>query len=264
MSVDPADRGLLLGDGLFETLLWSDGVLRRFNAHAGRMTRGCRTLGLPAPDPDEMRRAAMAAIERAGLAGARAAVRLTWTAGPGGRGLDRPATPSPMLLASAAPAPPAAGPAGLWTSAVRRNEGSPASRLKSLSYLDSVLARREAVAEGADEALMLNNRGEAACAAAANLFWFDEAGLVTPALDCGVLEGTTRTLVLAAARSLGLPAREARVLRPALAAAKGLFLTNALIGLRPVRRLDGRPAEPDGRFATLAETVRRIDEASPA
>ena len=170
------DRGLTLGDGLFETLLAREGELEAEAAHLARLSAGCEALGLPAPDAAEAGRLMRQALLDAGLDQGRAAVRLTFTAGSGGRGLDRPPAPVPRLFATAAAAPRAAGPLSLATSAVRRNDGSPAARWKTLSYLDNLLARREAQATGADEALMLNSRGEAACAAAANLFWIAEGG----------------------------------------------------------------------------------------
>jgi branched-chain amino acid aminotransferase/4-amino-4-deoxychorismate lyase len=259
MSIDAHDRGLLLGDGLFETLLWTRGGLVLFEAHAARMARGCAVLGLPAPEAAELEAAAKGAMAAAGLTEARAAVRLTWTAGSGGRGLDRPEQVSPRLIATAAAAPERRTPARLATSTVRRNDGSPASRLKTLAYLDNVLARREARAQGGDEALMLNCRGELACAAVANLFWVEGGVLVTPALDCGVLDGVMRGEVLRAAAALGLQTREARAGREALDRAEGLFLTNSLIGVCEVETLDGAAvsrSEVPGRLReALAEVV---------
>jgi branched-chain amino acid aminotransferase/4-amino-4-deoxychorismate lyase len=189
----------------------------------------------------------------AGWAPARAAVRLTWSAGDGGRGLDRPEPLVPRLFASAAPAPSPVGLARLITAGIRRNERSPAARLKSLAYLDNVLARRAARAAGADAALLLNTRGEVACADAANLFWFEGEALVTPALACGVLDGIVRGRVIAAARDAGMEVRQARVRHAALDGARGLFITNSLVGLRPVAELDGVKVDPDPRLARLAE-----------
>ncbi|HEY3887643.1 MAG TPA: aminotransferase class IV, partial [Caulobacteraceae bacterium] len=191
-AVPPDDRGLLLGDGLFETVLALSGRPLFVAEHLARLTRGCAVLGLPPPDEPVVRRAMDQALAGAGLRDGRAAVRLTWTAGSAGRGLDRPARVRPRLMVAATPAPLPLSPAALAIVSVRRNAGSPASRLKTLAYLDNVLARREALAAGADEAVMLNTAGELACAAAANLFWVSDGRLRTPALDCGVLDGIAR------------------------------------------------------------------------
>ena len=243
------DRGLTLGDGLFETLLAVDGKLEDFDAHLARMTAGCAALGLPGPDGAEALRLCDEAL--AGQAG-RMAVRLTLTAGSGGRGLDRPQAPQPRLFATAAPAPAPVAPVRVATVAVRRNAGSPASRWKTLSYLDNVLARRQAQALGAEEALMLNTAGEVACAAVANVFWFQGARLLTPALECGILEGVMRGRVIARARRAGLEIAEIRVARDALDGVETMFLTNSLIGLRAVSHLDGRVlAADEGRLAVL-------------
>lgn len=232
------DRGLLLGDGLFETVLALDGALVRLEAHLDRMAAGCAVLGLPAPDRGE----AAAVMRRAlsGVEGPRAAVRLTLTAGGGGRGLDRPTPPAPRLFATAAPSVAPDGPARLVLAGTRRNDGSPASRIKSLSYVDNVLARAEARSAGADEAVMLNTRGELACAAAANIFWVSEGRLWTPALDCGVLAGIMRGALMAATEAAGIEVAVARTGPEALDRAEAIFLTNSLIGLRPVAAFGSR------------------------
>lgn len=244
------DRGLLLGDGLFETVLARAGELVDLEAHLARMTAGCAVLGLPAPDPAQAQALMRRAVSDAGLDGARAAVRLTLTAGAGGRGLDRPGEPAPRLFATAAASAVPVAPARLMISTVARNEGSPASRLKTLAYLDNVLARREATAAGADEAVMLNGQGQVACAAAANLFWITQGEVFTPALSCGVLDGIVRRRVMAAAA-----VREVAVGAEALAEAQAVFLTNSLIGVREAASLDGRRFEPSARVAEIAELI---------
>lgn len=238
MTVPLDDRGLLLGDGLFETLLAVDGELVGLDAHLARMTAGCAVLGLPAPEPHDAADVVHAALKA--IDAPRAAVRLTLTAGSGGRGLDRPDNGAPRLFATAAASMKPATPARLATSSIRRNDGSPASRLKTLAYLDNVLARNEARAQGADEALMLNTRGEVACGAAANLFWIRDDRLFTPALDCGVLAGLARADVLAEARRLGVDVAEVRAVPGALAEVDAMFLTNSLIGVRMIATWDGR------------------------
>lgn len=235
-AIAPDDRGFTLGHGLFETVLWLDGAPVAWRAHIDRMTRGCSVLGLPAPDAGACRAAAEAALAAAG-APTRAAVRLNWSAGVGGRGLDAPDPLAPRLTATAAPSAAPTGPVSLATAATRRNDGSPASRLKALAYLDNVLARAEAKAAGADEALMLNTRGEVACAAAGNVFWIRHGVVRTPALDCGVLDGVMRGAVLAACHRQGLPVEEVRE-TPGQLRGAALFITNSLIGVRAVSHLD--------------------------
>ena len=246
------DRGLLLGDGLFETLLARDGELVWLGPHLDRLAAGCEVLGLPPPDRARAEQVLIQALAQSGVVQGRAAVRLTLTAGSGGRGLDRPESLSPRLFAAAQAAPEAPGPARLAVSAVRRNAGSPASRLKSLAYLDNVLARREARAAGADEAVMLNTDGLVACAGAANLFWVTQGRLFTPALDCGVLAGIARARTLAAARAMGVETVEAHAGLPEVAAAEAVMLTNSLIGVRQVCDWDGRVYAPSPLAARLA------------
>ncbi len=249
------DRGLLLGDGLFETILAEDGRLAHLEAHIARMTRGCVVIGLAAPAIQTARALSQAALAQAGLEHTRAVVRLTLTAG-SGRGLERPPGSTPRLIATASPAPQVEGTARLATAALRRNETSPAARLKSLSYLDNVLARAAARESGADEALLLNTRGELACAAGANLFWIAGDKLYTPALACGVLDGIMRGQALAAARDLGAEAIETRAGREALDGAQALFLTNSLIGVRRVAELDGSALGSHPLIASISSRCR--------
>jgi branched-chain amino acid aminotransferase/4-amino-4-deoxychorismate lyase len=203
------------------------------------MVRGCAVVGIAPPDPIAARAVAKRAIADAGLASGRGAVRLTLTAGVG-RGLDRPVPASGRLIVQASPAPEPSDPVSLATVAIRRNETSPLTRIKSLSYLDNVLARRQAREAGAEEALMLDTRGELACAAAANLFWVCDGRLHTPALACGVLDGIVRGRVIEIARAMGVETIETTAPLQALEDVDGVFLTNSLIVVRAVGRLDGR------------------------
>jgi len=256
MSLVPVDdRGLALGDGLFETLLADGGLLEFFDAHAARLAAACAALLLPAPSAPDLQAAALSALEAKGLEKGRAAVRLSWTAGSGGRGLDRPTDPSPRLLAMAAPAPD--NPQAQFTLAiasVTRNQTSPTSRFKTLSYLDNVVARRQARLAGADEALMLNGQGEVCCAAAANVFWSKGGRLYTPALGCGVLDGIMRGAVMAASAEIGVEVVEIAA-SPRRLEGAALFLTNSLIGLCPVTALDGRPLLRDVRLQQALQTT---------
>ena len=231
------DRGLTLGDGLFETLLAVGGRLPHVHLHLDRLEHSARALGLPTPPDRQTLIAAMAqTLARNRLDAGRAAVRITLTAGRSSRGLARDPDAAGRLLVTAAAAPEAGAPVRLVTVSVRRNPASPASRHKTLSYIDSVMALREAVAMGAEEAVMLNPRGRPASAAAANLVFLIGDRIFTPPLSEGVLAGTTRARLLAAVPDLSerrLTWREARE-------ADGLVLTNALRGVRPALSWDGR------------------------
>ena len=247
------DRGYTLGHGLFETVLWTPAGPAHWDAHCERMDRGCDVIGMPRPDRGAMLEAAETAAARLGKL-ARAAVRLNWSAGPGARGLDPPEPYAPTLTASAAPSPEPSGPVALSTAKVRRNDRSPASRIKSLSYLDNVLARAEARAAGADEALMLNTAGDAACAAAANIFWVRDDEVFTPSLDCGVLDGIMRREVIAACHRLGLPLHEVAA-GPSRIAGAPMFITNSLVGVRAVGALDGVALPNSPLVKAIAEAL---------
>ncbi len=234
-AISAADRGFTLGDGLFETLRCREGEPLHLDAHLARLAEGAAVLGIALPLPP----AGLAGAMRATLAAnglSTAALRLTLTRGPGPRGLLPPAAPNPTLLITAAPLPPPLPPARLITATVtRRNQCSPLSRIKSLNYLDNILARMEAQRAGADDALLLNTLGLVAETSVANLFALVNGALLTPPLADGALPGVMRGRVImtggAAERSL-MPAD--------LAGASEIFLTNSL-GIRPVGALDGRP-----------------------
>lgn len=190
------DRGLTLGDGLFETIAVKAGVPLRLDAHLHRLRDGATFLGLPLPHGDMVLHDAIT-----GLLGANglteAAVRLTLTAGPGPRGLPRPDPTMPTLLLTAGPMPAEAPPARLVIARTTcRNERSPLSRLKTLNYLDSIIARREAAARGADDAILLNTQGRVAEATAANLFLSLDGHWVTPPVAEGALPGTMRAALI--------------------------------------------------------------------
>ena len=255
-----SDRGLLLGDGLFETLLALDGVLQGPHAHLARMARGCAVLGLPLPDSGLALTLMQAAIADAGLERGRAAVRLTYTAGSGGRGLVRPQDPSPRLFATVAPSALPTAPARLALARVRRNASSPTAHHKTLAYLDNVMARREALAMGADEAVMCNTDGHLACAAAANLFWIEGGVIFTPDLACGALAGLMRAKVLAAAHALGQAVQVDKMGPEALDRAQAIFLTNSLNGQWSVSHWQGQPVKADPGAGRLLQAL--IDQVS--
>ncbi|HEY4163124.1 MAG TPA: aminotransferase class IV, partial [Dongiaceae bacterium] len=123
---------------------------------------------------------------------------------------------------------------------IRRNEGSPLSRMKTLAYLDNVLAAGQAEQRGAEEAILLNNAGRVACAARANLFALIGDRLVTPPIAEGVLPGIARWTVLDIADDLGMAVEERALPVGEFQRAREIWLTNSLFEIRSVARLDDR------------------------
>lgn len=242
--IDLADRGFLLGDGLFETLRAYRGHVFRIEDHLQRMAAGAAELGIPLPvDPPVIAAAAHELLAANQLEGGDAALRVTLTHGPGHRGLLPPEDPRPNLLITAAayqPPPQLDGFIAVIAAGVARNESSVTSRLKTLGYLDNILAQRQAAKSGGDEAILLNGKGRIACGARSNLFVQVDGRLLTPAVQEGALPGITRHSVLGLCAEMGLAAEEAAVTRETLRDATEAFVTNSLLEVMPLRRIDGK------------------------
>lgn len=233
--VDLTDRGLTLGDGLFDTSLVRNGRVFQRQAHLDRLARSAAALAIPF-DAKTAAQALDALAESVGNGG----IRLTLTRGGGARGLALPEKPKPTLFGASFPPPPAFQALNVITTTIRRNETSPAARLKVLPYLDAILALREAKAQGADDVLFENTSGHVACFSVANFFAIFGDRLVTPRLEDGVLAGTIRALILARSKSIGLVAEERSLTHAEVERADAIFATNSLRLLAPCRMLDGR------------------------
>ena len=253
-TFDFTDRGLLLGDGLFETMVVLGHRAFRLDDHLDRLLAGARELRIPV-DRDSLE-VPVAALARRAPDGS-GVVRLTVTRGTGPRGLRLPPEPKPTIFASLAPwqLKEQLPQARLAIATGRRNPNSPLSCLKSLAYLDNVLALDEAQARGADDALILSTSGHVACASAANIFAIRNDTLLTPSLQDGVLPGITRRLVLAMAPAIGLAPREVSMQLPDLLNADAVFTTNSVALIVNVTEIDDRPLPEPGRL--LVEALRR-------
>jgi branched-chain amino acid aminotransferase len=239
LPLEPTDRGLLLGDGIFETLLAIDGTALWREAHLARMQSAALELGIPF-DAAKIGATIDGLLIRAKV-GAHV-LRITLTRGNAARGLAGDGE-KPTLLASLDPFSKELlfQSVALATSTIRRNETAPSSRLKTLSYIDNIAAARIAVAKGVGDALMLNTAGNAASSTISNLFLIKDNQLITPSLDQAVLPGIMRRVLLDAAPGLGLNPLERPVAPAELIAAQAVFLTNSLRFIRPVTVLDGLP-----------------------
>jgi branched-chain amino acid aminotransferase len=246
--IDPADRGLLLADGLFETLRAYGGRPFCLDAHLARLAAGAALLGLPAPPASAIAAAVHETLAANGLGDA--SIRITLTRGTGPRGLLPSAEVRPTLMVAAHPLPsslPTAMSACL--ASIRRNEHSPLSQLKSLSYLENILALSEATAAGYDEAILLNTAGGITAGSRSNLFLVLDGVITTPPPSEGLLPGIARHTVLALADKHRIPAREMPLAPAEMARASEAFLTNSLLEVVPLTRLQDRPL-PEGPVAT--------------
>jgi branched-chain amino acid aminotransferase len=235
---DLSDRGLLLGDGVFDTALVLNGRVFRAETHLLRLIDALAILRIDA-DPTAIRQAAAALIPHAEAPAERHALRVTVTRGPGLRGLAPVGVQRPTVMASLTPLPPRF----FWprlsmdVAAARRNESSPLSRIKALSYLDAILAMRAAAERGHNEVLFLNGAGHVACASVGNVFALFGDELVTPPLSDGALPGVIRGFLLEECGRLGLAARERSLDLDELRAADAAFMTNSLRLIAPVERI---------------------------
>lgn len=232
IALNVRDRGLLLGDGLFETLLVLTGKAIWRTAHLSRLAQAAQTLDIACN---------CARIEEAIddlLTGestpAEGILRITLTRGPGARGLLADGAGPASLLITLSPLPNGIffSPVTLASVQMRRNDTAPSASMKSLSCADTIAAAREAATAGAEDGLMRNTRGTIACATIGNVFVATESGLVTPPVSDGVLPGIARSHLLAAG------AREKSL--PDCTTAPGLLITNSVRLARPVLGLDGR------------------------
>ena len=257
--IDPADRGFTLADGLFETLRAYGGRPFRLADHLERLSHSAEALQIPLLfDVPMIAEAVLELLAANGLTQGDAAIRITLTRGTGPRGLAPPAEVKPTLLITAVPYHPLSALCSAAFVGIRRNEGSPLSRMKSLAYLDNVLAAGEAAQVGADEAILLNNAGRVAGAARANLFAAIGDRLLTPPAVEGVLPGIARRVVLELALQLKIRAEEAALSPADLAAAREIFLTNSLFEIRSLAQLDGIACGEGAMAAKLRDAYRSL------
>lgn len=233
-----------LGDGVFDTMLCKDGRALHIALHWERLRDNCNVLGIPfSMGLEAFQKTVHSLLSANDALSGRYALNTVISRGEGQRGLlppDPPASPSFLMRLSnlASPANKTSLHGHIVTS-VRRNEGSPLSRIKSLNYGDNILALREAQRHGANEAIMLNNAGYVTCASAGNIFAVSCGQIVTPPLSDGVLDGVARRIFMQ--RYVVV---ERRITPEELMGADHVFLTNSIRGAAAFGRLDGKDFPP--------------------
>ena len=271
-TVSVFDRSFLYGDGLFETLLVANGKPFRWTSHMQRLERGAEFLGIKIPfTRDALAGFAAELVAQNQMPGA--LLRLTLSRGVGLRGYSPKGADKPTLAMTLHPVgapvsdPARAGHADSeigapmrWrahTASFRLPAGEALAQFKTCNKLAQFLARAEAEAAGADEALLLNTDGFVVEAASSNLFWIERGTVCTPPLASGILAGVTREVVLELCAKLALPCRESSIRPQELARMDAAFLSLSSHGIIEL-------AEVDGIKLGSSPLTRRLHEAYQA
>ena len=260
LAIPLSDRGLLLADGLFETLLVESGQPLLLQAHLTRWRQGSALLGLAMPpDAETVEPLITEAIRRSGIR--TGALRLNWSRGSRGRGLDLPEpgqdSSQPRFWLQLSATRPCFDPITVVISASeQRLAGSVLSRCKTFSYGSAIQARREARSRGAEDALLPSSSGGLCCGTAANLLVRRGDTWLTPPLASGCLPGILRGQALARGLAREAPL-ELRDLQSWWRAGDGACLLINSLGCRPIHRLEGwslPPADGEGLWRRLIQS----------
>ncbi len=260
------DHGLLYGDGVFEGIRIYNGKVFKLKEHVDRLFESARAIKLEIPlSREQMAKAIQDTVKandkRDGY------IRPVVTRGAGYLGLDPRKTSDPQVIIivdDIALYPPELYENGMEIATVATIRNHPAAlnpRIKSLNYLNNILAKIEGIQQGCLESLMLNHKGEIAECTGDNIFLVKNGALRTPPIDAGVLEGITRNAVLDLARQAKIPAAEISLTRHDVFVADECFLTGTAAEIIPVVKCDGRPigtGKPGPITRQLREAFQRL------
>ncbi|GBD99644.1 MAG TPA: branched-chain amino acid aminotransferase [Nitrospirae bacterium] len=240
-SVSVFDRGILYGDGVFETMRSYDGMVFRLSAHLKRLKRSSSLISLKIPcGTRRLQEIIYGTLEVNRLRDAY--IRVSVTRGEGPPGIDPSLCSSPNLIVitrQLTPIPDSKYGKGIRIiiSGVRKNlKEAVDPRIKSLNFLNNILAKVEAVKAHAFEAVMLNDRGYVTEGTVSNIFMVKKGILITPSVDSGILDGITRQTVIGIAAGKRIRTIEKNITPEELLQADEVFLTNTILEIMPVRQ----------------------------
>jgi 4-amino-4-deoxychorismate lyase len=253
------DRGLQYGDGLFETMLVGSGRVRFLDSHLARLAHGCERLGIPLAVDAALR----AEIQRAAAAArAPAVLKLIVTRGSGPRGYAPRgafAARRVMTLFATSPAGVTAEGVSLRVARQTASENPALAGLKHLNRLENVLACQEPQHEACFDALLLDSAGQLVGGTMSNLFICRGGRVLTPRVDRAGVAGVMRGIVLREGGTLGFPVEERPIAGAELAMADEAFVTNARIGVVPVRNVGEHVFRMNEIGARLAAHIGTLD-----
>jgi branched-chain amino acid aminotransferase len=240
------DHGLLYGDGVFEGIRVYRGKIFECDAHLRRLFDSARAIRLTPPrSADQLRAAMEESIKINNFSDCY--IRLVVTRGAGYLGLNPNKCPNPSIVIIAdtielyPPEMYEKGMSIITSSVVRTHPNSLSPRIKSLNYLNNILAKIEAIDAGVPEALMLNQEGNVAECTGDNVFIVRAGQIQTPTTSDGILEGVTRHVMLQLCQKLSIPCIEKSLQRHDMYVADECFLTGTAAEIIPVTQIDGRP-----------------------
>jgi aminodeoxychorismate lyase len=250
------DRGFLYGDGLFEGIRIFNGKPFRWEQHVQRFQRGADFLRIRVPlSAESLREFAKRLVAENQVPNS--LLRLTLSRGIGPRGYSPKNAERPTLVMATYPmvAVEPLNPPGwrVFISSFRLPAGEPLARFKNLNKLPQILARGEADAEGADEALLLNSDGFVVEGSTSNLFWIRNGTVCTPPLPSGILPGVTRAVVMELCEKAGIDVRQESIAPEELYKMDGVFLSLSSSGIAEVAFLNGKPLKGSPLARRLSE-----------
>ncbi len=264
-TVSVYDHGLLYGDGVFEGLRVYNGRVFEAQAHMKRLFNSAKAIRLTIPySGTELLEAMEKTVAANGFE--ECYIRLVITRGVGCLGLNpfKCATPGVIIIADSIELYPpelyAKGLSVITATVVRTHANSLSPRVKSLNYLNNILAKIEAIDAGASEAILLNHEGNVAEGSGDNIFVVQDGQVLTPTTTDGVLEGITRATIMRLCQQLDIPCKERSIQRHDLYIADECFLTGSGAEVIAVTKIDGREigdGKPGPITGKLLQTFHR-------
>jgi branched-chain amino acid aminotransferase len=254
-NVSVYDHGFLYGDGIYETMRAYKGIVFMIGRHIERLRRSASLIRLRLPEGRFIEDAVHRTLAANGLS--EAYVRITISRGKGPIGLDPDLCEEPTFVVIAErfrEYPPACYEKGVKIvfAQTRRNlRDAIDPRIKSLNFLNNILAKIEAKEKGADEAVMLNSRGFLTEGTVCNIFFVSDGIILTPSVDAGILDGITREIVIGLAKKSGMEVKEGMFRPSHLLRSEEVFYTNTTAEVMPVGIAEGVAFE-------VGETTRAL------
>jgi branched-chain amino acid aminotransferase len=253
------DHGFLYGDGIYETMRCYEGVIFKSDEHIRRLFRSASLIGLTIPlDVSALKIALYETLMANSLKNAY--VRLTVSRGAGEVGLDPDLCPHPTIVIMAKnlkeyPSSFYRKGLNLIIANTRKNLKEAINpKIKSLNFLNNILAKIEAKKSGAYEAIMLNVNGKVTEGTISNVFFSKNNTLCTPSIDCGILDGITRGIVLDLVQREGLRVKEGKFTKKDIYTAEAVFITNTTLEVMPISKID-KQKYPIG---SLSKSLRKL------